>query len=295
MDQIHHHSFSFKCSENSIASLEFWKSKVVLDTSASDAAAASIGGGKSGAAGGGGSSSGAVPNPHLQYLAVGDVTGRLRLFQLPKNLRKKQDMREERYFIRSFFDREIARAKYAKKRSAVRAAERKAAEEAQHQIDLQNAEKLAQLQLQQQLLGGVNPTLAALGLTAAQAQASAAADGKLPADPLAGSGGGGSGQPRVGMTAKEAKALAARRKQEASDKLKEEKAAADKKRADAEEAEEREYQALHDHYKKLFSDESLTQKLTINLAAAQSNAATAAAAAAKAAAEPPQPTTRVKF
>jgi hypothetical protein len=71
MDQIHHHSFSFKCSESSIASLEFWRSRVIADPKQPP-----------------------VSNPYLQYLAVGDVTGRLRLLQMPKNLRKKQDMKE---------------------------------------------------------------------------------------------------------------------------------------------------------------------------------------------------------
>jgi hypothetical protein len=224
MDQIHHHSFSFKCSDSPIASLEFWRSRIILDPK-----------------------QGPVSNPFLQYLAVGDTAGRMRLLQIPKNLRKKQDMREvrralslshasvchavvfrvpdsslaraclqERNSMRQFFDREIARIKYAKKRAAVRAAERRAKEEAQHALDMANQEKEAAAKLAASLAGlglALPPSASASGAAPDAMAKSGAFDEKRSASAL--------GQV---LNARELKRLQQREAKERADKAKEEKA-----------------------------------------------------------------------
>lgn len=94
VDQCHKSSLNFQTGfADGLSSLEFWQSK----------------------------------SSSQQYLAAGDIGGKLHIIEIPRNLRRK--IANEENLMRLFYEREIARTTYCQKRNEVRRA--RAAKEAQ--------------------------------------------------------------------------------------------------------------------------------------------------------------------
>ena len=185
-----------------------------------------------------------APHSSSQYLATGDVGGKLHIIEVPRNLRRK--IANEENLMRLFYEREIARSKYARRRMELR--------KAKAQRDAQAKNKMA---------SSVAVAVAAAGAAAAGMAAAAADDpnaaGSVPGAPS-------SSAASAGMSAA---ALAA---QQARDEKAAEQAArekADKLRQLEDEKAEKEYQRLFDAFKSSLQPEDMRKEETPQPAAPQ--------------------------
>lgn len=188
-------------------------------------------------------------NPHSssQYLATGDIGGKLHIIEVPRNLRRK--IANEENLMRLFYEREIARSKYARRRLELR--------KAKAQRDAQAKNKMASSVAVAVAAAGA----AAAGMAAASADdaSTAAAAGSVPGAPSSAAASSGlSASALAAQQARDEKAaeLAAREKAERLRQLEEEKA-------------EKEYQRLFDAFKSSLQPEDMRKEEAPLPAAAQ--------------------------